>query len=88
MANSPEQIELMPEQDLKTLNDISSDYILISSDSERNKLLKAIEEAQCFAFDTETTSLDTLTAKLHGVAFSTEKIRLGTCPMMNKPIPS
>lgn len=73
LANSPEQIELMPEQDLKTLNDISSDYILISSDSERNKLLKAIEEAQCFAFDTETTSLDTLTAKLHGVAFSTEK---------------
>ena len=79
-----EQIELVPDPALKRLSDLSKHYTLIKSDSDLNDLLNAIKEAPYFAFDTETNSLDTLTAQLHGVAFSTGKNQAWYLPYEQK----
>ena len=60
---------------LKQLDKTQVAYQLIQSDSDLDPLLHAIERSQCFAFDTETNSLDTQIAELKGIAFVTEKNR-------------
>lgn len=58
---------------LKHLDKTQVRYQLIKEDSDLKSLIQAIEYSQCFAFDTETDSLDTQIANLKGIAFVTQK---------------
>jgi len=46
------------------------DYKIVSNGKELDKLVKHLSEAQSFAFDTETTSLNPMAARLVGLSFS------------------
>lgn len=48
-------------------------YVIIDSEEELKKWISELKKADIFAFDTETTSLDCMTAKLVGVSFAYEK---------------
>lgn len=48
-------------------------YVIIDSEEELKKWIAELKKAEIFAFDTETTSLDCMTAKLVGVSFAYEK---------------
>ncbi len=48
------------------------DYTTLTDESELDRLVEEVEEAGYFAFDTETTSLDAMQAKLVGVSMSVE----------------
>ena len=50
-----------------------SDYKTITNENELEKLKSKIIEADYFAFDTETTSINSLEAELVGVSFSVKK---------------
>jgi len=66
----------MPEQKLyKTIKDINPDYRLIETEYELEELIKKLESVKEFAFDTETTSLNTQLAEIVGISFSMEKNR-------------
>ncbi len=78
------EIELVQGNSLQSLSDITTDYRLIRNDLDKEDLLKAIKETECYAFDTETNSLDTLTAELHGVAFATKKNQAWYLPYNEK----
>lgn len=45
-------------------------YVIIQTESEFNQWIEQLQQAAEFAFDTETTSLDYMTAKLVGVSFA------------------
>ncbi|PLW92738.1 MAG: DNA polymerase I [Marinilabiliales bacterium] len=47
-------------------------YNLITKEDQLNSLVEKLEKAEMCCFDTESTSLDTLTAELVGIAFSTK----------------
>lgn len=47
-------------------------YVIIDSEPELKKWITTLNNAEIFAFDTETTSLDYMTAKLVGVSFAIE----------------
>ncbi len=49
-----------------------TDYQTITSRTELDKWIKKLQQAELFAFDTETTSLDYMQAELVGVSFSFE----------------
>ncbi|NEQ49652.1 MAG: DNA polymerase I [Leptolyngbya sp. SIO3F4] len=55
---------------LKTLETTSHDYHLCDSPEKRAKLVEALQTAEGFCFDTETTSLNVYEAELVGLAFS------------------
>ncbi len=57
------------------------DYALISEESVLELWLKRLEQAPLAAFDTETTSLDPLGAKLVGISFSIEPGRAAYVPL-------
>jgi DNA polymerase I len=48
-------------------------YILVSDEKSFTDFLKKLKTVKAFAFDTETSSLDPITAELLGVSFSWEK---------------
>jgi DNA polymerase I len=57
------------------LNDISTDkhdYKIVRTRDELNALIKKLERAKLFVFDTETTSTDPLSAELVGLSFAFE----------------
>lgn len=62
--------ENLPDGEIKTIEDIEHDYHLVESDVEVKKLIELLEQTKSFCFDTETTSLDTLSAQVVGIAFS------------------
>lgn len=53
-----------------TLSPIVKAYDVILTEAHFNTWLQRLEQSELFAFDTETTSLDTLQAKLVGVSFA------------------
>ena len=55
---------------LKTIADVSHDYHLVTTASQRAALIKTLEAKSTFCFDTETTSLDPKEARVVGLAFS------------------
>ena len=57
----------------KSLANSDTDYIFVNSKPERVKLINYLATQKVFAFDTETTSLDTHQAELVGLAFSCKK---------------
>ena len=50
--------------------DIEKDYQTIFTEAELNEWLQRLENAELFAFDTETTSLDYMQARIVGVSFA------------------
>ena len=46
------------------------DYKIVNSEADLDKLIKRLAEAKSFAFDTETTGLDPMTAGLVGISLS------------------
>ncbi|MDH5257660.1 MAG: DNA polymerase I, partial [Gammaproteobacteria bacterium] len=63
--DSAENIEL-----IKLENNISTDYQIIFNEHEFNSWLEKLSKASLFSFDTETTSLDYISAEIVGVSFS------------------
>ena len=68
--NENESAEL---KEFKTLENIKHNYKLINSEESIQKLVKELEMATSYCFDTETTGLDPLTSDLVGLAFSIKK---------------
>ncbi|GAA5495508.1 DNA polymerase I [Rubritalea halochordaticola] len=66
---SAEQPELV-QAELKTLADFKTNYTLVNSAAELDKLVKQLEKQDLFCFDLETTALNPRTADLLGVALS------------------
>ena len=62
-ASADDQPPLIPAGD-------GSEYHLVDSEEELDKLLPLLENSGGFAVDTETTSLDTFAAELAGISFS------------------
>lgn len=56
--------------EVKTIENSPHKYILVKSDNDRDKLLKALAKAKEYSFDTETSSLNPLDAELVGMSFS------------------
>ncbi len=57
----------------KTIKDIKPDYQLVETEYELEELIKKLESAKEFTFDTETSSLDPHEADIVGISFCTEK---------------
>ena len=58
---------------VKTIEQVEHDYKPVTSPEERSELLKKLLSQKSVCFDTETTSLDPLEARILGCAFSFEK---------------
>ncbi len=59
---------------------IETDYRCILDEAEFDEWLARLQVAPLFAFDTETTSLDYMEARVVGVSFAIEPGRRPTCP--------
>ena len=59
------------DSDHANLSSTTHTYTLVQDSKELDKLMLALEAAECFAFDTETTGLNTMTAELVGISFAT-----------------
>ena len=70
-AASP-QLDLIPDIAFKKLADIKTDYHTVKTDAELAELVAQLQNAQTFAFDTETTALNPRAARLVGISFSTK----------------
>lgn len=57
----------------KTIKDLNPLYILCDSNESVSRLLSVLGESKEFCFDTETTSLDTITAEIVGMSFSVKE---------------
>lgn len=66
-----EEVEVVEEQ--KSFDKSKVDYTLIQSITSLKKVLAEVSKADAICFDTETTGLDALKAKMIGLALSTEK---------------
>jgi DNA polymerase I len=62
--------EQMMVSHFRKLEDVPHTYHLVTTAEERKKLIVKLQQCSSFCFDTETTSLDTLTAELVGIAFA------------------
>lgn len=58
--------------DLQDINSVQHEYILVNDAAARSELLELLLSQATVAFDTETTSLETLDAEILGCAFSFE----------------
>lgn len=56
----------------KTLNDVSHTYILIDNESDAQQLCEHLLTFSTVAIDTETTSIDAISAKLVGLSFAVD----------------
>jgi DNA polymerase-1 len=62
-----------PSPSYKTLNDLSTNYVLIDNAEKRLSLLSQLLEQKSVCFDTETTGLNPLKADIIGMSFSFKK---------------
>jgi DNA polymerase-1 len=58
-----------------------SDYVIVTDQAELNGWLDELESADLFAFDTETTSLNYMEARIVGVSFAVEAGRAAYVPL-------
>lgn len=66
---------------LKTIHETTHEYLLVDSPEKEEMLLKELESAAYFCFDTETNSLQAMDASLVGLAFSTQPKHAWFYPM-------
>jgi DNA polymerase-1 len=62
-----------PNEIFKTINDIEHVYTLVTTRDERHKLIEELLAQTEFCFDTETTGLDALDARVLGLALAYKK---------------
>lgn len=62
-----------PASSYKTIQDVKSDYQLVDDQDKIEKLVQLLDTSDCYAFDTETTGLDPITADIVGMSFSVKK---------------
>ena len=55
----------------RTIKDVSTSYALVQDLPSLQALIETLKACDSFAFDTETSSLDVMTAELVGISFST-----------------
>lgn len=67
-GNATEQASVL--SDLKTIKNVDHDYVLVNTESEIQALLAELEKCTEFCFDTETSDLDPLVARLVGISFA------------------
>lgn len=60
------------EQSQESTNKITAHYETILTEAQLNTLVEQLNQAELFAFDTETTSLDYMQAQLVGMSFATK----------------
>lgn len=60
---------------VKTIDDVTHDYELVDTPEKRSALLEKLLKQKTVCFDTETTSLDPLLARILGCAFSFEEAK-------------
>jgi DNA polymerase I len=60
---------------------VEKDYQIILTEPELDRWLKKLEQADFFAFDTETTSLDYMQAKIVGVSFAVSPYEAAYVPV-------
>ncbi|MCT4638321.1 MAG: DNA polymerase I [Bacteroidales bacterium] len=65
----------------KSVNDTEHEYICVDTDSDIEKLVETLSACDNICFDTETTSLNALTAEIVGVSFSVEKGKAWYIPL-------
>lgn len=77
---SPKE-DALPTTTLLQIQDISTHYVLCDTPEKRADLIQQLFFSEQWAFDTETTSLDTIEAELVGIAFAAEDHRAWYIPM-------
>lgn len=81
LFDTPPADNTKPVINLKTINDFEVDYHLVQTAEERKVLIQELEKCSEFAFDTETTGLDPISAELVGLSFSTSLRRAWWVPV-------
>ncbi len=67
-----DSVQGVPEETVESISSIARDYRTILQKREFECWLKRLRDAPLFAFDTETTSLDYMSAELVGLSFAVE----------------
>lgn len=67
-----------------TKSEVKVEYDTILTQSDLSRWIKTITEAEYFAFDTETTSLDPMVAELVGISFSVEANKAAYLPLQHR----
>ncbi len=70
-ATPPDPIESTSAAATTATNKANTNYRLVQDQESLNQLLNALDVAQLFAFDTETTGLDKINSRPIGISFST-----------------
>ena len=73
-----------PTEAARALPKIDTDYELIYDDDALTRWMTAIESAELTSFDTETTTLDPMTAQIVGLSFSIEPGRGAYIPLSHR----
>jgi len=64
----------------------AAEYVLVDSDAKLTALVNALEGAEAFAFDTETTSLSPIDASLVGMSFAVRRGQAFYVPVLCPPL--
>lgn len=70
--------------EFKTIENTDHEYIFCNSDELINQLIERLSKAKEYCFDTETSELEAMDAKLVGMSFSIEKGKAYYVPLMEK----
>ena len=73
--------ELLEEGEAPVAEQIDTNYEVITEQADFDKWLQELAQAELFAFDTETTSLDYMEARVVGVSFAVEAGRAAYLPL-------
>ncbi len=79
--STSENTEESYESELRTITNTSHNYQLVDTPGKRHQLITLLKESGEFCFDTETTSLDVMSAQLVGISFSTQKAEAWYVPI-------
>ncbi|MFN0033313.1 MAG: DNA polymerase I [Flavobacteriales bacterium] len=69
-TESAAEKEAAPKTNLKTIADVEHVYHLVQTDDEVNALVKTLNDASAFCFDTETSDIEPINADLVGMSFA------------------
>ncbi|MEH6569954.1 MAG: DNA polymerase I [Halioglobus sp.] len=74
-------VEELGEEDLAPVESVDTDYELVTEQEHLDRWLEELEASEVFAFDTETTSLDYMEARIVGVSFAVSPGRAAYVPL-------
>lgn len=81
LTNAVESPQVVPETANEKPDVVESSYETILTEQQLNQWLNRIDNAELFAFDTETTSLDYSKAQIVGVSFAVEAGKAAYLPL-------